>query len=190
MLYTHSAIRADFLIETTFRCFTILIIMSITKAKKQEINTQVSSALADSATSVFVSFSSLGVVKNNILRKALRKNDSDYLVVKKTLLKRAMDAATATGEKPDLGQGMVAVAFGTDEMAPAREVFEFSKTHKDSISIIGGIFDGVFKSQEEMMDIAIIPGMDTLRGMFANVINSPLTRFAVVLNQVAETKEA
>jgi hypothetical protein len=38
-----------------------------------------------------------------------------------------MAASSATGDKPDLGKGMVAVAFGNDQMAPAREVFEFSK---------------------------------------------------------------
>ena len=118
----------------------------------------------------------------------MKKNDSDYLVAKKTLLKRAMDATTASGNQPDLGEGMVAVAFGNDQMAPAREVFEFSKEHKNSISIVGGIFDGAFKSQEEMIEIATIPGMETLRGMFANVINSPLQRFAVVLDQVAQSK--
>lgn len=162
--------------------------MAITKAKKQEINAKLASALTDSATSVFVTFSGLGVEDNNVLRKALKQNDSDYFVAKKTLVKRAMDAANLSGDQPELGEGMIAVAFGTDQMAPAREVFEFSKTHKDNISIVGGIFEGSFKSQEEMMEIATIPGMDTLRGMFANVINSPIQRFAVVLGQVAEKK--
>lgn len=162
--------------------------MAITKAKKQEINAKVSSALTDSATAVFVSFTGLKVEKNNVLRKALKQNDSDYFVVKKTLLKRAMDASGAIGNQPELGEGMVAVAFGNDQMAPAREVFEFSQDNKKSIEIVGGIFNGEFRSKEEMMEIATIPGMETLRGMFANVINSPLQRFAVVLNQVAETK--
>ncbi len=161
--------------------------MAITKAQKKEIAAKLDNALA-SETSVFVSFSGLGVENNNMLRKTLKANDSDYFVAKKTLLKRAMDASSATGDQPDLGEGMVAVAFGSDPMAPAREIFEFSKDHKDTISIIGGIFEGKFKTQAEMMEIATIPGMDTLRGMFANVINSPLQRFAVVLGQVAETK--
>lgn len=161
--------------------------MAITKAQKKEISTKLDAALA-SETAVFVSFNGLGVEDNNVLRKTLRKNDSDYFVAKKTLLKRAMDAASAAGDQPDLGNGMVAVAFGSDPMAPAREVFEFSKDHKDNISIIGGVFEGKFKSQEEMMEIATIPGIDTLRGMFANVVNSPLARFAVALGQVAEKK--
>ncbi len=162
--------------------------MAITKAKKQEINEKLATALTDSATSVFVTFSGLGVEENNVLRKTLKQNDSDYFVAKKTLVKRAMDAAQLSGDQPDLGEGMVALAFGNDPMAPAREVFEFSKTHKNNISIIGGVFEGSFKSREEMMEIATIPGLDTLRGMFANVINSPIQRFAVVLGQVAEKK--
>lgn len=161
--------------------------MAITKAQKKEISAKLDTALS-AETAVFVSFNGLGVEDNNVLRKTLRKNDSDYYVAKKTLIKRAMDASSAQGDQPKLGEGMVAVAFGQDPMAPAREVFEFSKEHKDSISIIGGIFEGEFKNQEQMMEIATIPGMETLRGMFANVVNSPLARFAVALGQVAEKK--
>lgn len=161
--------------------------MAITKAQKKEISAKLDAALS-AETAVFVSFNGLGVEDNNVLRKTLKKNESDYYVAKKTLIKRAMDASSATGDKPELGDGMVAVAFGQDPMAPAREIFEFSKEHKDAISIVGGIFAGEFKNQEEMMEIATIPGMEGLRGMFANVINSPLARFAVALGQVAEKK--
>lgn len=161
--------------------------MAITKAQKKDIAAKLDGALA-SATAVFVSFNGLGVEDNNALRKALKQSDSDYFVSKKTLLKRAIDASSASGTQPELGEGMVAVAFGNDQMAPAREVFEFSKKHKDQISIIGGIFDGAFKTQSEMLEIATIPGMEVLRGMFANIVNSPLQRFAVVLGQVAEKK--
>ncbi len=161
--------------------------MAITKEQKKGISVKLDNALS-SNTAVFVTFNGLGVEDSNILRKALKENDSDYVVAKKTLLKRAIDASSAKGEAPELGKGMVALAFGTDQMAPARELFEFSKNHDGKISIIGGIFDGEFKSQEAMMEIATIPGLDILRGMFANVINSPIQRFAVVLDQVAEVK--
>ncbi len=57
--------------------------MAITKTKKQEISKKISSALDDSATTVFVTFNGLGVENNNILRKTLKSNESDYFVVKK-----------------------------------------------------------------------------------------------------------
>lgn len=162
--------------------------MAITKARKQEINAQIASLLDDSATTVFVSFKEFPVEKNNILRKQLRENEGNYLVARKTLIKRGLDAANITGNAPDLGDGMIALAYSNDLMTPAREVFAFSKEHGGFIDIVGGIFDGVYKSREEMMAIATIPGMDTLRGMFANIINSPRSRFAIVLSQVAEAK--
>ncbi|MAQ76934.1 50S ribosomal protein L10 [Candidatus Campbellbacteria bacterium] len=162
--------------------------MAITKAQKKEISKKLENALSESEAAVFVTFSGLGVEKNNVLRKSLKAHDADYFVAKKTLLKRAIESSAVAGTAPDLGDGMVAVAYGSDPMAPAREVFEFSKTNKDAISIIGGVFEGTFKSQEEMMEIATIPGMEALRGMFANVINSPVARFAVALGQVAEKK--
>ncbi len=163
--------------------------MAISKEQKKEIAAKLDNALA-SNTTVFVSFKNIGVNDVNELRKRLSEYGVTYFVTKKTLLKRAMENASAEGEQPDLGDGMVALAFGEDQMAPAREVFSFGKDHKDTVEIIGGIFEGKFKTQEEMMEIATIPDMQTLRGMFANLLNSPLQRFAVVLNQVAEKKEA
>lgn len=162
--------------------------MAITKAQKKEISQKLASAVKDSATVAFVSFKGLGVEDNNVLRKNLKSHDTNYFVAKKTLLKRALDGSDISGTQPSLGDGMVAIAYGSDPMAPAREVFEFSKGRTDNMSIIGGIFEGSFKSAEEMLEIATIPGMETLRGMFANVINSPIQRFAIVLNQVAEKK--
>jgi|266.fasta.fasta_contig_31_273065_length_1082_multi_3_in_0_out_0_2 large subunit ribosomal protein L10 len=162
--------------------------MAITKEQKKQISEKLNSAIQDSATVTLVSFKALGVQANNVLRKNLRANQANYFVAKKTLLDRALDAANIPGTKPELGEGMVALAYGTDPMAPAREVFNFSKENPGKIEIIGGIFEGSFKSREEMLQIATIPGMETLRGMFANIINSPRQRFAVVLDQVAEKK--
>jgi hypothetical protein len=39
-----------------------------------------------------------------------------------------------------------------------------------------------------MQEIATIPPLATLRAMFAQIVNSPRQRFAVVLSKVAEKK--
>ena len=39
-----------------------------------------------------------------------------------------------------------------------------------------------------MTEIASIPALPVLRGMFVNVINSPIQGLAVALNQIAEKK--
>ena len=161
--------------------------MAITKAKKTEILSKVSAAVKDAATLVFVNFKGLSVQDTTKMRRALREKGVGYVVAKKTLMKRAFDQMGYTGEMPAL-DGEVALAYSTDEIAPAQGVREFEKLFKEKLSILGGVFAGEYKNKAEMTVIASIPALPVLRGMFAQLINSPRQRFAVVLSKVAETK--
>ena len=138
---------------------------------------------------VFVNFDKLQVKEETKLRRSLLDAGNSYQVIKKSLLKKSFDGAGFTGEMPEL-PGMLGIAFGQDLIAPARDVYNFQKDHKDNVSIVGGIFEGKFMTKEEMMNIATIPPLQTLQGMFANIINSPLQRFAIALSEVAKTKPA
>lgn len=161
--------------------------MAISKAKKSEIVSDVSKILADSKTVVFVNFHKLTVIETGEVRKALRSAGVGYRVAKKTLIKRALEEAKVTGEIPAL-DGEIALVYGADLLAPAREVFEFTKTLKDKLSIVGGVFEGAFKTKSEMMSIATIPSMHTLQAQFVQLINSPIQRFVLALNAIADKK--
>ncbi len=161
--------------------------MAINKEKKKEIVDKLGKAVADSKSVVFVGFKGLPVKDASELRRALKKEDITYTVTKKSLFKRVLEAAGLKGEAPELA-GELAVAFGDDLIAPARGVYGFQKKLEGKVSILGGIFEGQYKSQDEMMDIATIPPLQVLRGMFVNIINAPIQRFAVALGQVAEKK--
>ena len=167
--------------------------MAITKAKKTDILTKLEGIKKESDSIVFVSFKGVTVKDTTAMRRMLREAGVGYFVAKKTLMKRAFDGAY-TGEMPEL-EGEIAVAYsqpagqaGTDALAPAQKVKEFASKFKDNLAIVGGVFQGVYKSKAEMTEIASIPPLQVLRGMFAQLINSPRQRFAVVLDKVAETK--
>jgi len=66
----------------------------------------------------------------------------------------------------------------------------FQKGHKENIEIVGGVFEGRYMNASEMMSIATIPPLQTLRAMFVNLINSPIQRFAVVVNAIAQKQNA
>lgn len=161
--------------------------MSITLQKKKELVADLENSLKDAKSVVFVKFDGLKVADVNTLRRMLQKQDVGYKVSKKTLLKRALESSKVSGELPEI-PGQVAVAYGMDLLAPAREVFSFEKNHKENISIVGGIFDGKYMNASEMISVATIPPIDTLRGMFVNLINSPIQRLVIGLNQIAEKK--
>ena len=159
--------------------------MAITKAKKQEIVSKLEAVKKDAKTLVFVHFSALPVKESTQMRAKLRHEGVGFVVAKKTLMKRVF--AGYEGTMPEL-EGEIAVAYSEDEMAPAQNMKEFGAKYKESLSIVGGIFQGVYRSKEEMMNIASIPSLQVLRGMFVQLINSPRQRFAVVLSKVAEQK--
>jgi len=161
--------------------------MPITLDKKKELVAGLEESLKGANSVVFVKFDKLKVADVNALRRNLQAQEVGYVVAKKTLLKRALSSHGVTGELPEM-PGQIAIAYGSDLLAPAREVFAFQKTHKDNISIVGGVFEGKYMDSASMMSIATIPPLQTLRGMFVNLINSPIQRFAVVLNQIAQAK--
>jgi len=160
--------------------------VAITKAKKEEILTKLEGVKSSADAIVFVHFNKMPVKDSTIMRTKLRAEGVNFLVAKKTLMKRAFDGAFE-GTMPEL-DGEIAVAYSTDAIAPAQNMKEFTTKYKENLSIVGGVFQGVYKSKEEMIEIASIPSLQVLRGMFAQLINSPRQRFAVVLSKVSEVK--
>lgn len=160
--------------------------MAITKQKKEEIVGKIEGIAKDAATIVFANFKGLSVAQQTEMRRALRAQGVGFSVAKKTLIKRGI-GATAEGEMPEI-VGEMALAYGQDELAPARELSVFVKKYPEQLAFAGGVFAGRFIGADEMKSIAAIPPLQTLRGMFVNVINSPIQRMAIVLNEVANKK--
>lgn len=162
--------------------------MAITKAKKQDILAKLEGIKNDSDSIVFVSFKGLPVADSTAMRNKMRAEGVGYFVAKKTLIARAFDGAFQ-GEVPQL-DGEIAVAYSADAIAPAQNVKEFAGKFKEQVAIVGGVFQGVYKNKEEMTEIASIPALPVLRGMFVNVINAPIQGLVLGLNAIAEKKSA
>tara|TARA_B100000745_G_scaffold220022_1_gene146557 strand:+ start:662 stop:1147 length:486 start_codon:yes stop_codon:yes gene_type:complete len=160
--------------------------MAITKAKKETILEKLDGVKNNSESIVFVNFKGLSVANTTAMRSKLREEGVGYMVAKKTLIKRALDN-TFEGEMPEL-EGEIALAYSADAISPAQNIKTFAGEYKDNIAIAGGIFQGVFKTKEEMIEIASIPPLPVLRGMFVNVINSPIQGLVLGLNAIAEKR--
>ncbi len=163
--------------------------MPITKADKKAQIEKITKALKASKSVVFANFHNLVVGDDMAMRRALRKEGVGYMVVRKTLAKIAMKEAGVEGTMPET-VGELAIVYGEDLTAPAREFFVFQKKYNNNVKIMGGIFEGKFMSEAEMSGIAMIPSQKTLYAQFVNLINSPIQRFAVVLDQIANSKTA
>jgi large subunit ribosomal protein L10 len=160
--------------------------MAITKEKKKEVVAEIKGKLKDAESVVFVNFHGLSVDEDASLRSSLKQNDCDYKVAKKTLIRIALDQSGPEGEIPSL-EGEVALSFSEDQTAPAREIFNFSKTMGDKVKILGGILENKYISKEEVENLATIPAREVLYGQFVNVINAPVSGFVGVLNNTVSS---
>ncbi|MDB5194885.1 MAG: rplJ [Parcubacteria group bacterium] len=164
--------------------------MAITKQKKTEIIEKIGLAVKDAVSVVFVKFSGLSVKDTSEMRKSLREGGVGYYVAKKTLIKRVLTENGYTGELPDM-PGEIALAWSkVDATAPARDIYAMGKKFKDTLTIVGGIWEGAFADASAMNAIATIPPVPVLRGMFVNVINSPIQGLVIALDQIREKKAA
>lgn len=160
--------------------------MALTKIKKEGIVKDLSNGVSQAGSVVLVNFHGLSVAHESTLRKNLREQGVSYKVARKTLIKRALEGK-AQGELPVL-PGEVALVYGSDAIAPAREVFNFGKEHKGVIQILGGVFDGKFVDAVFMSEIANIPSREVLLSKIAFLLKSPMQRLAIAVNEVAKTK--
>lgn len=166
--------------------------MAITKEKKGELLSLLKEIGSKSRSIVFVSFDKLPVKETTELRSGLREEGVSYKVVKKTLLKKTLSEVGISGDMPEL-PGEIAIAYkDTDDedalISPSRGVYGFAKKWKDQLSIVGGVFDGSYKNQTEMLAIATIPGRETLLSQLAFLLKSPMQRIAIAVSEVAKSK--
>lgn len=161
--------------------FFLILNMAITKDKKKQIIENLTEKIKGSESVVFVNFHGVSVTDANELREKLRSEDTGYTVVKKTLIKRALDTISPEGEMPVL-DGEVAVSYGNDPVLPAKSLYEFSKGKEESFKLLGGILENRFLNADEVLSLAKIPSREVLYGQFVWTINAPVTGFVSVLN--------
>lgn len=165
--------------------------MALSRTQKTAVLESLEKILNEDQTVTFVRFDRLSVARLDLLRSQLREDDVRLQVVKKTLLDVALDSAEIPGDKPEF-PGQLAITYGLGKTASARGVYNYKTDEEagEELEIVGGIFNGEFRGQESMMEIAQIPSTDELRGMFVNLISSPVNGFAVALDQYAQKQEA
>ncbi len=164
--------------------------MALTKTQKTQVLEKFTQIIGNAQSVVFLHIKGISVNDTNTLRESLHNNNGGFNVVKKTLLGKVLSDASIAGDMPTISGGELAIAYSSDLIAPAREIFNFKKKFNDSITVVGGIFEGKYISSAEAQAIAAIPAPQVLRGMFVNVINSPIQGMVVALSKIAEKKSA
>ena len=152
---------------------------------KQPIVQEISDQIKEAQSVVVVDSRGLTVAEDTQLRKQLREAGVTYKVYKNTLVNFAIKGTEFESLASSL-EGPNAFAISTaDATAPARIIAKFAKT-SPALEMKAGVVAGTFYDAEGMKVIATIPSREELLSKFLGSIQSPITNFARVLNQIAE----
>ena len=152
---------------------------------KKPIVEEISASIKDAQSVVLVDYRGLTVEQDTRLRKELREAGVTYKVYKNTMMNFAFKGTEFESLAPYL-EGPSAVAISTtDATAPARILQKFAKT-ADKLEIKGGVVEGLVYDAAGMAKIAAIPSREELLSKLLGSLQSPITNFARVMNQLAE----
>ncbi len=117
------------------------------------------------------------------LRRALQKEDGDYMVTKNTLAKLAVKD-TPYEVLVDCFKGPIAIAFGYgDQVAPAKALSNFIKDTKKG-EILAAAMDGKLMSAAEAKSLANLPSKAEIYAKMLGCINSPASGIVGGINGV------
>ena len=152
---------------------------------KQPVVQEISDHIKDAQSVVLVDYRGLTVDEDTQLRKQLREAGVVYKVYKNTLMNFAFKG-TDCESMCEMLEGPSAIAISKDDAtAPSRILSKFSKT-APALELKAGVVEGTFYDSDGIKVIASIPSREELLSKFLGSIQSPITNFARVLNQIAE----
>ncbi len=152
---------------------------------KKPVVDEIAAAVKDAQSVVLVDYRGLTVEQDTQLRKQLREAGITYKVYKNTMMNFAFKGTDYEALAPYLA-GPSAVAISTeDATAPARVLCKFAKT-AEALEVKGGMVEGIAYDAKGIAEIAKIPSREELLSKLLGSIQSPITNFARVMNQLAE----
>lgn len=159
--------------------------MAITKKQKKEVLEKIVDKINKAKAVVFVGYDRVKIVDQDKLRKALKKENGELLVTKKTLLNLALkelkiNPPAGGAETLDL-EKEVAIVFGyKDEVAPARIVAQIARSAAN-LKIKGGILENQLVAIEKIKFLSNLPSKEILQAKLLAGLQGSLSGLVNVL---------
>jgi len=169
-----------------------------TEAKRETV-AELREELAAARTMIVSEYRGLTVKELAEIRRALRKQDVSYRIVKNRLMRIAAEDSVGEALSPLL-IGPTAIAFGNDEAGTAKAVLDATRPYK-IVRITGAVLGDKAIDADAVTRLAALPsrevllaklagGMQAPVGTLAGLFAAPLRNLGYALAQVAEQKRS
>jgi len=155
--------------------------MPLSRQQKEQIIKELINQFNRMKTAIFVDYRRIPAIELQKLRRNLEKEEVNFKVTKKTLLKIALQKSGLKNVNIDNINTPIATIFGFgDEIKPAKIIFQFAKEH-ENLKIVGGIFENKFIDEHMIKTLAALPTKEQLLANLVNSLSSPLYGLVNVL---------
>jgi len=173
--------------------------MPLSRESKHELLESYKAELAEAPHAFLLDYKGITVPQVTELRAKVRDSGGQYLVVKNTIARRAIEG-TALGELEPHFEGPIAVVFSDgDPVSLAKALTDFAKT-TPVLEFKGGLVNRQQIAAEQIKEIAELPSREELIAKLVFMLQSPIARlvrglggiqqqFVSVLDQIAKSKE-
>jgi large subunit ribosomal protein L10 len=148
-----------------------------TEAKRETIEA-LRAQLDASRTMIVSEYRGLKVKEITEIRRALRKSDVSYRVVKNRLMRIAAQENPAAAALSPLLTGPSAIAFGTDEARTAKAVLDAVRPYAKIVKITGGVLGSTAIDADGVTRLATLPSREILLAEALGAITAPLATTA------------
>lgn len=162
-----------------------------TKVAKEATVQDLQKALSDAQLAIVADTRGLTVAELTNLRRRVQKAGGDVTIVKNTLVRVATKGNDQWAALESLLKGPTALVIGRDDyIGAAKALSDFSKEKRAvTVQIRGGVLNGEALDTAKVNAIANMPSREVLLAMLAQLLLSPITGFARVVDAVAKQKE-
>ena len=146
---------------------------------KQATVAELREQMASNRTLIVSEYRGLTVKELAEIRRALRKQDVTYRIVKNRLMRIAAQDTVGEALAPLL-VGPTAIAFGNEESATAKAVLDATRPY-ELVTVTGGVLGTRSIDADGVRSLASLPSRDVLLGKLAGGMQAPVATLAGLL---------
>lgn len=170
----------------------VLFFIMKTKAQKREELAKIREEFSKAKITVFTSFAGIGEKGLSVgqmaeLKKELRKNNSSYLVGKKSLVDRVVKNVNNTA---DVFQypGSLGLAFGFGDIAATAKTLAGFAKKNHALKFFGALLGQKLIDVTAFNELAKLPSREVMIARLLGMMKYPISGLAVVLDQISKQK--
>jgi len=156
--------------------------LSLNLDEKKAIVAEVSAQVASAQAIIIAEYRGIEVGKMTQLRAKTRESGIYFRVIKNSLVRRAVADTPYAGLARHM-VGPLAYGIGTDPVAAAKVLHEFSKDNEKFVIKVGAIGEHVM-SRDEITALAALPSREELLSRLLGTMQAPIAKFVQTLNEV------